>query len=179
LPSTILTVSKLDSRTEPKPTGVRRPSIKNKPDTDVLDSMMADLMKDVSGDFDVTPVPVPTTKKVAPKPLKLLICTICQTAINGKELIYNNERKVCLVIIASFALSPGLTVSLFSLVIQSACLVRFVEQSLETAFLILNSKTRSIVSATTMLFAEESSAQHGRQSERFSRVKLQCFNLFV
>lgn len=84
-----------DTRAEPKPTGVRRPSIKNKTDTDVLDSMMADLMKDVSGDFDVTPVPVPGIKKVAPKPPKVLLCTICQTAINGNELIYNNDRKPC------------------------------------------------------------------------------------
>lgn len=66
-------------------------------------------MKDVSGDFDVTPVPVPGIKKVAPKPPKVLLCTICQTAINGNELIYNNDRKVCLVSFFVFLLPNPLT----------------------------------------------------------------------
>jgi hypothetical protein len=83
-----------DSRTDIKAT-TKKPFIKQKQDTEDLDSLMADLMKDVSEDFDHAP-PMQThiARPVAPKPRELMICTICQTAINRKELIYDRDQTV-------------------------------------------------------------------------------------
>ncbi|KAG2180111.1 hypothetical protein INT43_003899 [Umbelopsis isabellina] len=70
-----------DTRAEPKPSGVRRPSMKNKPDTDVLDSMMADLMKDVSGDFD-------------PCHRECLSCTLCRAELGDRTPYFEFEHQL-------------------------------------------------------------------------------------
>lgn len=55
--------------------------------------------------------------------------------------------------------------SLFSLAIDSACHVHFVERSLETALLILNLSINCTASEIIMLFADESSVQDGKESK--------------